>query len=58
MDIPGAAGLSLTAYTAEPASKSADNLTLLASWAATDSSHLDVPPALRSTTARPEGEPQ
>jgi transcriptional regulator with XRE-family HTH domain len=35
MDLPGDAGLSLTAYTAEPASPSADALKLLASWAAT-----------------------
>ena len=34
MDLPGEAGLSLTAYTAEPASPSADALKLLASWAA------------------------
>jgi transcriptional regulator with XRE-family HTH domain len=34
MDLPGDAGLSLTAYTAEPASPSADALKLLASWAA------------------------
>ncbi len=36
MEFPGSAGLSLTAYTAEPATKSADNLALLASWAATN----------------------
>ncbi len=35
MDLPGDGGLSLTAYTAEPASSSADALKLLASWAAT-----------------------
>ena len=35
MDLPGDAGLSLTAYTAEPNSPSADALKLLASWAAT-----------------------
>jgi transcriptional regulator with XRE-family HTH domain len=36
MDLLAAPGLVLTAYTAEPASPSADNLALLASWAATD----------------------
>jgi hypothetical protein len=37
MDLPGdeSVGLTLTAYTAEPCSPSADALTLLASWAAT-----------------------
>ena len=39
MDFPGEAGLSLTAYSAEPASPSADNLALLASWAATNVDH-------------------
>ena len=36
LELPGDAGLSMTAYTAEPASPSADNLALLASWAATN----------------------
>ena len=35
MDLPGDNGLRLTAYTAEPASRSAEGLQLLASWAAT-----------------------
>jgi len=37
MDLPGdeAMGLTLTAYTAEPGSPTADALTLLANWAAT-----------------------
>ncbi len=35
MDLPGDSGLRLTAYTAEPASRSAEGLQLLASWAAT-----------------------
>ena len=39
MEFPGSAGISLTAYTAEPATKSADNLALLASWAATNVAH-------------------
>ena len=39
MDFPGSAGLSLTAYTAEPASKTAESLALLASWAATNVEH-------------------
>lgn len=36
MELVGAPGLVLTAYTAEPATLSADNLSLLASWAATE----------------------
>ncbi|WP_067681062.1 helix-turn-helix transcriptional regulator [Nocardia miyunensis] len=36
MELVAAPGLILTAYTAEPATESADNLALLASWAATD----------------------
>jgi hypothetical protein len=39
MEFPGSAGVSLTAYTVEPATKSADNLALLASWAATNVAH-------------------
>ena len=35
MDLPADPGLTLTAYTAEPASPSEDGLRLLASWAAT-----------------------
>jgi hypothetical protein len=35
MDLVAAPGLVLTAYTAEPATASADNLSLLASWAGT-----------------------
>jgi hypothetical protein len=35
LDVPAAPGLTLTAYTAEPGSPSADALALLASWAAT-----------------------
>jgi len=35
LELPGGGGLSLTAFTAEPASPSADALRLLASWAAT-----------------------
>jgi MmyB-like transcription regulator ligand binding domain len=42
MDLPGDGGLSLTAYTAEPASASADGLTLLAYWAATALDHHDA----------------
>jgi transcriptional regulator with XRE-family HTH domain len=34
MDLPGDHGMSMTAYTAEPGSPSADGLKLLASWAA------------------------
>lgn len=36
MDLPGDGGLSLTAYTAEPTTPSADGMKLLASWAATN----------------------
>ncbi len=36
MELVAAPGLVLTAYTAEPATQSADNLNLLASWAATE----------------------
>ncbi len=35
LDLPGTGGLSMTAYSAEPASPTADSLTLLSSWAAT-----------------------
>jgi MmyB-like transcription regulator ligand binding domain len=36
MDLVAAPGLVLTAYTAEPATASADSLALLATWAATE----------------------
>jgi hypothetical protein len=36
MELVAAPGLVLTAYTAEPATASADALSLLASWAATE----------------------
>ena len=36
MELVAAPGLTLTAYTAEPATPSADNLALLATWAATE----------------------
>ena len=39
MELVAAPGLILTAYTAEPASPSADNLALLASWAATEAAN-------------------
>lgn len=39
MELVAAPGLILTAYTAEPATPSADNLRLLASWAATEHVH-------------------
>jgi MmyB-like transcription regulator ligand binding domain len=35
LELPGEPGLTLTAYSAEPGTPSADNLALLASWAAT-----------------------
>ncbi|TWE12680.1 helix-turn-helix transcriptional regulator [Rudaeicoccus suwonensis] len=46
MELIAAPGLILTAYTAEPATPSADNLNLLASWAATDH------PAVHSPTTK------
>ena len=36
LELPGEPGLTLTAYAAEPGTTAADNLTLLASWAATN----------------------
>ena len=36
LELPGEPGLTLTAYSAEPGTTAADNLTLLASWAATN----------------------
>jgi transcriptional regulator with XRE-family HTH domain len=47
MDLPGDGGLSLTAYTAEPNSPSADALKLLASWAATALTEADEDTAVR-----------
>jgi hypothetical protein len=43
MELVAAPGLILTAYTAEPASPSADNLALLASWAATEAARTAPP---------------
>jgi len=40
LELPGEPGLTLTAYTAEPGSRTEDALALLASWAATE--HPDV----------------
>jgi transcriptional regulator with XRE-family HTH domain len=42
LELPGSGDLSLTAYTAEPASPTADALKLLASWAATTLEHADT----------------
>ena len=36
LELPGEPGLTLTAYSPEPGTPSADNLALLASWAATN----------------------
>ena len=36
LELPGEPGLTLTVYSAEPGIPDADNLTLLASWVATD----------------------
>jgi hypothetical protein len=49
MELVAAPGLVMTAYTAEPATPSADNLALLASWAATDSAS----PLLAGDHAKP-----
>jgi transcriptional regulator with XRE-family HTH domain len=48
MELVAAPGLVLTAYTAEPATTSADALSLLASWAATEA-------AMATPTAEPAG---
>lgn len=50
MELVASPGLVLTAYTAEPATPSADNLNLLASWAATerDSATIDDPTHTRA----------
>ena len=54
MELVGAPGLVLTAYTAEPATASADNLALLATWAATEADAQPAPTATRSPdTAQP-----
>ena len=45
MDLVAAPGLVLTAYTAQPGTPSADNLTLLASWAATEHAGQTAPAA-------------
>ena len=50
MELPGDTGLRLTAYTAEPASRSADGLQLLASLAATGA---EQDATGRSNTANP-----
>lgn len=49
MELPGDTGLRLTAYTAEPASRSAEGMQLLASWAATTFGEQDA--ATRSEIA-------
>ncbi len=51
MDLIAAPGLILTAYTAEPATESADNLALLAAWAATEHSPATVQPDQTLTAA-------
>jgi transcriptional regulator with XRE-family HTH domain len=43
MELPADTGLTIIAYSAEPASPSADNLRLLASWAATLDQEQEVP---------------
>ena len=49
LELPGEPGLTLTAYSAEPGSPSADNLALLASWAATN---VEAAPAETSANDR------
>jgi transcriptional regulator with XRE-family HTH domain len=46
LELPGDAGLTLTAYSAEPGTPDADNLTLLSAWAAT---HFPAEPASTSS---------
>jgi transcriptional regulator with XRE-family HTH domain len=56
MELVAADGLVLTAYTSEPASPSADALSLLASWAATETVPADtsITPAETNTATPPE----
>jgi hypothetical protein len=51
MELPADVGLTVIAYSAEPASPSADNLRLLASWAATLDQEHHVAEAAENTTA-------
>ena len=52
MDLAAAPGLVLTAYTAEPATASADALALLASWAATETSATNAPTSADTPSPR------
>ena len=52
LELPGEPGLTLTVYSAEPGTRDADNLTLLASWAATDA----PTPASPDGSPRPDGQ--
>jgi transcriptional regulator with XRE-family HTH domain len=51
LELPGEPGLTLTVYSAEPHTPDADNLALLASWAATN---LEATPAAPPAPTRPE----
>jgi MmyB-like transcription regulator ligand binding domain len=56
MELPAERGLTMTAYTAEPGSPSADGLNLLASWAATldqaENAHVPGPRGTEAHTAQ------
>jgi MmyB-like transcription regulator ligand binding domain len=53
LELPGDPGLALAAYSAEPGTLSADNLALLASWAAANVEAAPARPARPLTANRP-----
>ncbi|MFT4081444.1 MAG: hypothetical protein QM638_02560 [Nocardioides sp.] len=57
MEFVAAPGLVLTAYTAEPASPSADDLKLLATWAATEAAQ-HAPTLQTNQTDHPAAQPR
>jgi hypothetical protein len=54
IELPADPGLTIVAYTAEPGSRSAAALSLLASWAATEEAHETVSRDGSAHTARPD----
>ena len=56
LELPGEPGLTLTAYSAEPGTPSADNLALLAGWAATNVEAAQPRPARTTTDRQPADE--
>jgi transcriptional regulator with XRE-family HTH domain len=56
IDVAADPGLSIVAYTAEPGSKSADALSLLASWVATEEAQTIDPGDASVHTARPDSQ--